>query len=328
MTTTVRAAGRVAVRVWSTVLWLTLVVLAGWLLVRWAGYDHRTPFAQLVSFTPYVAVFSLVPLVASAITRRWVTAVVAAAVVVAFGFAVVPRALPSGSPSGGATLRVMSFNTKIGAGSVAELAALIRREKPDVLTVQELTPEWSGDFDALGLFRYSALRALPGASGTGIWARYPLTDSRTADPKSGFDQTAALLRVPDGRVYEVISAHPRPPIFQTAEWGSPSRWVGDLSRLPAASTTGSVRVLAGDFNASLDHSPFRDLVGTGYRDAAAEVGKGLVPTWPMNGNPAPPVTLDHVLVDSRGDAKRFDAYTVAGSDHRAILADLVTRSGS
>ena len=314
-----RAGGRV----WSTVLLLTVAGLGGWALVRAVGYDHRTPFAQLVSFTPYVAGFSLVPLALALVTRRWKVALAAGAVVLIFGAFVVPRTVPSGAPSDGDRLRVMAFNTKIGAGSIPELAALVRREKPDVLTVQELTPGWAAEFAALGLFPYSALRALPGASGTGIWARYPLTDSRTVDPKSGFDQTVALLRVSDDRTFEVVSAHPRPPIPQATDFGSPDRWVTDLSRLPAAATSGPVRVMAGDFNASLDHSPFRKLVDTGYVDAAAEVGKGLVPTWPMNGKHVPPVTLDHVLVDSRADARSFDAYTIAGTDHRAIVADLV-----
>jgi len=237
----------------------------------------------------------------------------------------VPRIVPRGSPDG-VRLTVLSFNTKIGAGSVEELAALIRREKPDVLTVQELTPGWAAEFEALDLFPYSAQRALPGAAGTGIWAKYPLTDARTVDPKSGFDQTFAVLRRPGKPAVEVVSAHPRPPIFKPEQFGSPSRWVGDLERLPAASKSGPVRVMAGDFNASLDHSPFRELMDTGYVDAAVSVGKGLVPTWPMNGNHAPPVTLDHVLVDSRGGASSFDAYTVTGSDHRAVIADVVLPS--
>jgi endonuclease/exonuclease/phosphatase (EEP) superfamily protein YafD len=326
MTATAGVARRAGLRLWSAVLWLTVAGLGVWALVRGVGYDHRTPFAQLVSFTPYVAVFSLVPLVAALITRRWRVALVAGVVAAAFAVFVVPRVVPSGTPSGGTKLRVMAFNTKIGAGSVPELAALIRREKPDVLTVQELTPEWAAEFAALSLFPYSALRALPGASGTGIWARYPLAGNRTVDPKSGFDQTAAALTLPGGAVVEMVSAHPRPPIFRPEQFGSPSRWVGDLERLPAASE--APRVMAGDFNASFDHSPFRKLVDTGYADAAAEVGKGLVPTWPMNGNHAPPVTLDHVLVSAPGDAASFDAYTISGSDHRAIVAELIIRSGS
>ncbi|TQS44961.1 endonuclease/exonuclease/phosphatase family protein [Cryptosporangium phraense] len=324
MTAPAGVARRVGVRLWTLVLWLTVAGCAVWALVRGIGFDTRTPFAQLVSFTPYVAAFSLVPVVAAGVTRRWRVLVAALAVAALFGAFVVPRVLPSGSPSGGTRLRVMAFNTKIGAGSVSSLAALVRRASPDVLTVQELTPEWAAEFSALGLFPYSALRALPGASGTGIWAKYPLTDARTVDSRTGFDQTRATLRGP--RVIDVISAHPRPPIFKPEEFGSVSRWTEDLSRLPGASTSGAVRVMAGDFNASLDHSPFRKLVDTGYVDAAAEVGKGLVPTWPMNGNKAPPVTLDHVLVDSRGDASSFNAYTIPGSDHRAIVADLIIRS--
>ncbi|SHN45447.1 endonuclease/exonuclease/phosphatase family protein [Cryptosporangium aurantiacum] len=318
-------AQRAVLRVWSGILWLSVASVAAWVLVRGFGYDHRTPFAQLVSFTPYLAVASLVPLVAALVTRAWRVAVVAGILVAVLGAFVVPRMVPSGSPDGD-RLTVMAFNTKIGVGSVEELAALIRREKPDVLTVQELTPEWAAKFAALELFPYSAQRALPGAAGTGIWAKYPLTDARTVDPKSGFDQTFAVLRRPGKPAVEVVSAHPRPPVIRTDDLGSPRRWVGDLERLPAASDSGPVRVMAGDFNASFDHSPFRDLVDTGYVDAAVEVGKGLVPTWPMNGNHAPPVTIDHVLVDSRGDASSFDAYTIAGSDHRAIVTDLVLPS--
>ncbi|MFI5958363.1 endonuclease/exonuclease/phosphatase family protein [Cryptosporangium sp. NPDC051539] len=325
MTAPAGLARRAGTRLWNGLLWLAVVGCAVWALVRGVGFDTRTPFAQLVTFTPYVAAFSLVPAVLAAVTRRWRALVAAVVVVVAFGFFVVPRVLPSGSPSGD-RLRVVAFNTKLGAGSVSSFAALVRAAKPDVVMVQELTPEWAAEFSALGLFPYSALRALPGASGTGIWARYPLTDSRTVDPKSGFDQTFALLRRPGKPVLEVISAHPRPPIFKPEEFGSVARWTGDLSRLPRASRSGPVRIMAGDFNASLDHSPFRKLVGSGYVDAAAEVGKGLVPTWPMNGNKAPPVTLDHVLVDSRGDAFSFDAHTIPGSDHRAVSAGLVLRA--
>ncbi|GAA3392132.1 endonuclease/exonuclease/phosphatase family protein [Cryptosporangium minutisporangium] len=312
-------------RLWNGVLWLSVAGLVAWLLVRGFGFDHRTPFAQLVSFTPYVAVCSLVPLAAALVTRAWRIAVVTGIVVAVFAAFVVPRVVPRGAPDG-VRLTVMAFNTKIGAGSVEEVAALVRREKPDVLTVQELTPEWAARFAALELFPYSALRALPGAAGTGIWAKHPLTDARTVDPKSGFDQTFAVLRRPGKPPVEVVSAHPRPPTIRPEDWGSPRRWVGDLERLPAASDSGPVRVMAGDFNASLDHSPFRELVDTGYVSAAVQVGKGLVPTWPMNGNHAPPVTIDHVLVDSRGGASSFDAYTVAGSDHRAIIADLVIPS--
>lgn len=60
----------------------------------------------------------------------------------------------------------------------------------------------------------------------------------------------------------------------------------------------------------------------GYRDAAATVGAGLKPTWPV-GRRLPPVTIDHVLADERCGVQSVQTFTVPGTDHRALLADLV-----
>jgi hypothetical protein len=46
--------------------------------------------------------------------------------------------------------------------------------------------------------------------------------------------------------------------------------------------------LAGDFNATLDQSEFRDVLGRGYYDAAERMGDRLNPTWPaIRGRPLP-----------------------------------------
>ena len=60
-----------------------------------------------------------------------------------------------------------------------------------------------------------------------------------------------------------------------------------------------MRILAGDFNATLDHRELRRLVGTGYEDAAAEAGAGLRGTWPDRGPFLPVFTIHHVLADAR-----------------------------
>jgi hypothetical protein len=70
----------------------------------------------------------------------------------------------------------------------------------------------------------------------------------------------------------------------------------------------------------------RDLIGTGYIDAADEVGAGLTATWPFHGARAavtPKVAIDHVLVDNRIGVRDFAAHAVPRTDHRAIVATLV-----
>jgi endonuclease/exonuclease/phosphatase (EEP) superfamily protein YafD len=81
-------------------------------------------------------------------------------------------------------------------------------------------------------------------------------------------------------------------------------------------------VVAGDFNATVDHAQFRDLLDHGYSDAAEQSGAGYLPTYPNDRWYGPLIGIDHVLV--RGmRAGSVDTYGLPGSDHRALLARLV-----
>jgi endonuclease/exonuclease/phosphatase (EEP) superfamily protein YafD len=80
------------------------------------------------------------------------------------------------------------------------------------------------------------------------------------------------------------------------------------------------RVLAGDFNATADHAQFRRLLRLGHVDAAAQLGRGLIPTWGPAGRPAL-LTLDHVLLDPRCAVLAASVHQLPGSDHRAVYAE-------
>ena len=71
-----------------------------------------------------------------------------------------------------------------------------------------------------------------------------------------------------------------------------------MRALPS-SGAGPPRVLAGDFNATLDHAELRRLLDRGYRDAAEQAGVALRPTWPAGKSLPTLVTIDHVLADPR-----------------------------
>jgi endonuclease/exonuclease/phosphatase (EEP) superfamily protein YafD len=250
--------------------------------------------------------------------RRWRAAVVAGLVVAAFAAFVLPRAM-GGQAGAGAPLVVLSVNVLGGGADPARVVELVRRERPDVLSVQELPAEMVAALDAAGLaaeLPHRALRPRPGVAGTGLYARYPLDDARGLDERSTFDMVRATLRMPR-RTVDVVAVHTSPPLP-----GAPTgRWRRDFGLLPGADPGRRPTVLAGDFNATLDHRELRELLGAGYRDAAASSGDGLVRTWP-NGKPVPPVTIDHVLVDERAGVGSVEVFDVAGSDHRAVLARL------
>src|SRR5690349_5311532 len=78
---------------WSGLLWLSLVPAAVWFVGRTLGWEAGL-WVQFLAFTPYVAVWSLIPVLAALATRRWAAAAVAALIAAGFALAVVPRAVP------------------------------------------------------------------------------------------------------------------------------------------------------------------------------------------------------------------------------------------
>jgi endonuclease/exonuclease/phosphatase (EEP) superfamily protein YafD len=99
-------------------------------------------------------------------------------------------------------------------------------------------------------------------------------------------------------------------------------WSSDLAALPAPDP-GVLRVLAGDFNATFDHAALRAVLARGWADAAQRAGRGLAWTWRPLRLPAPRLVIDHVLIDPRIAVAAVDLVHLPGSDHRALVTDLV-----
>ncbi|MGI5522950.1 endonuclease/exonuclease/phosphatase family protein [Micromonospora sp. CA-259024] len=304
--------------------WLTVVPTALWAAVRLVGLD-RGPLVQALAFTPYVAGASVLVLALTLALRRWWPAALAAVAAVTLLGGVAPRALAAPQPAAaGPAVRLLTANLLAGSGDARTLVELVRRHKVDVLTVQEFTPDAQAALDQLGLDRLLPHRQLNpeiGTPGSGLYSRWPVTDvglRRNLDGW-GFTQAYGTLAVPGAPPVRVESAHPSAP-YAVDQVGA---WRADLSAQPPATPDGGLRILAGDFNATLDHSPLRALLDTGYVDAADAVGKGLTGTWgPYDGDLIPPVTIDHVLVDRRIAVRSVEVLDLPGSDHRPVLATL------
>jgi endonuclease/exonuclease/phosphatase (EEP) superfamily protein YafD len=291
---------------------------AVWALVRATGAEGGWPGVQLVAFTPYALAAALACGLLAALLRRRAPAAVAAATVLALALAVVPRA--TGHPvaaSGATTLRVLSANLALGRVSPEAVVALVRAERVDVLSVQELTPEAARALAAAGLgdsLGEQVLIPRDGAAGTGIYARHAL-QARAADASTTFPMARAVLTGP-GAPLEIVAVHPTAPVGRA--WTAAWKW--DLQVLRAGAGAGPPRLLAGDFNATLDHRELRRLLATGLHDAADAVGAGLLATW--RGALAPPIAIDHVLVPDGVGVRRVETHPLPGGDHRALLAEL------
>jgi endonuclease/exonuclease/phosphatase family metal-dependent hydrolase len=282
------------------------------------GWDGFGLTAAALALTPYLAGAGFVLAALIALFRRWGSVVLVLALSAALGLMLLPRMFGDAQPgTGGPELRVLAVNLYYGEADLEAVVDLVREHDIDVLTLQELTPDAMAGLASAGLDELlpnQAFEPQSGADGSGIASRHPLIGLSLAEG-STFQQPSASVELKGGVTAEVVAVHAVPPVTRS-DW-----WRSDLRGLPAADKQGAVRVLAGDFNASLDHAEFRDVLDNGYVDAADQFGEGLTATWPQQ-RVAPPVTLDHVLVDSRAAVTGFDVLDVRDSDHRAVLAAL------
>ena len=299
---------------------LAIVIAAPWVawaLVRTFGLDGAYPLVPAMAFTPYVAAASPIPVLAALLLRRRIVAAVAALALLAFALALVPRALAGGPTAHGPRITVVTANLYRGQADPETLIRLARTA--DVLVLEELTPEELARLDRAGLareLRYRVAEPRGNASGTAIFARRPLQPLPSHDA-GDHAQPAARLAIPGAPPLLLDAVHPAPPINGPRE----REWAQALAALPGADRSG-VRILVGDFNATLDHRALRRVLDRGYADAADRAGAGLHATWPALPRRALPIAIDHVLVDRRVQVDGVDVQRLPGSDHRALIARL------
>jgi endonuclease/exonuclease/phosphatase (EEP) superfamily protein YafD len=221
----------------------------------------------------------------------------------------------------GPALRILTLNALFGAADPVATVEAVRRYRADVLAVQELTPEFVCGLATAGagdLLPHVHADARPGAAGTGLWSRYRLTP---LPPVPGLFLAAPSAGITvAGQPVTLRSVHPVAPIM-----GRQHRWHQDLARLREALTaTPGPQVVAGDFNASRDHRPFRDLLAAGFADCADIAVQRSWPglTWPADRRLPPVMRLDHILVSPGIAVSEARTVQIPGTDHRAVLAVL------
>lgn len=316
----------------SRVVQGVLVVVAAVLVILpdLLRLDAYVPFAQLVAFRPQLMAVGLALAGLVALRRNWRPAAVGLAVVALVGGALlVPRAVAGGAAAGPApdarTLTVLALNVKNGSADLERVAGMIRRLHPDLVSLPESGP------------RYAAqLRAA--LEGTGYRVR-SAPDGTVADvdavtvavaPTLGAVRVVAgprgvfpSLEVSGGALGRLrfVAFHAAAPV--------PARmdgWVGDLQLLRQWCDAVAPALVAGDFNATLDHSVFRRAI-SGCRDAAAELGRGLVGTWPSGWPSWLGPQIDHVLTTEALAPVELRVLEVPGTNHRALVVR-ITRAGN
>lgn len=285
---------------------------------RIADTDGITPVPQLLAFLPWLLVPAGFGLLLAVLGRWWFGVVWALALLGALAWFIEPygrTTQPVGPPV--VSFRVLTSNVEFGQAADA-LAAAVRRAKPDIVFVQECDAGCDGTLrnELGGDYPHRAATVLPGSKGSLVLSRFPLD---AADDVPGTMAMPGAVADVRGNAVRLQLAHPMPPLpGRTDVW---RRELGELRDF-AAEDHRTPLVLAGDFNASQDHAAFRRILDTGMQDAARLDGHDRTPSWPARTTPTFGVQIDHVLLSEDFSASAVRFLDLAGTDHRALVADL------
>ena len=307
---------------------VTLAGVAMVLLVRWS--DVSSPVAVAVAG---LTLFAAIPLAVSglfAIAGRSRVLQVSWVLVLAVYVATVSpvhAVVGCGPTPGPADLTVLTANVLRTADDPAGVAAMVASADADVVVLQEVSPSlWRSladnpDLAELGFRSLDQGLVEIGPRSTLVLVMSKL-DVRSArlhglGAAGGLDLEAVLPE--SGQAVAFTGVHLNSP--SQSVWVGP--WRHQLSTLAARPVDGP-GVIAGDFNATEDHRPFRRLLDAGWTDVHQTKGCGFWLTFPVDDTlPFPVMRLDHVLVTDHFEVLDVELLSDANeSDHRPVLTRL------
>lgn len=327
---------------------LTLISAAALAILTWPsffGLSQWYPIAQLIAFRGILAVsflaltilFLLLCFIRPIRSFALSMTIILSLATLINGIMVFQQS--SGNdvlPDRGAnSIRVMTWNTAGDATDAETIARIAVAMDADVITLPETTIS-TGEQVAI----------LMRDMGSPMWAHH--TDNK----QTPWDASSTTVLIsPDLGDYSVVTSsvngtentgvvpsvvampvNGKGPIIVASHAVAPrpenmSQWRSDLSWLADQCPGGSV-IMAGDFNATIDHMSPLGLDGADMGrcyDATAGTNNAAIGTWPSSLPPLLSAPIDHVLTTENWTASAAVVLTSmddSGSDHRPLVVQL------
>lgn len=323
-----RSGFRFAARLMAILVSLPVAALS---VFRAIPAEWPTPVVQLLSFTPWLVLPAAAAAVLAVLGRKAWAIIIAAGLFAVQLFWLFPldagRHVP-GRSAPTVELTVMNINSEYGEADAREIVRLVRENGVGLLTVQEHSQALEDRLTAEGIGTILPNRIsdpTDDAAGSAIYSVHSLQPVGEV-PDSPFQMTTVRVTVrQEARtaVLETTNVHTLPPVDVRVE-----QWRSDLLALGRVAGRSGNQLLIGDFNATYDHSEFRQLLSQGPADTkmvdvGTATGSRLLPTWPMEGPRLPGIVIDHVVTSPQVQSSEYSVHRVPGSDHAAIIATLL-----
>lgn len=299
----------------------------GCLACRWQPWDVP-PLVAAAAVAPPAVVPAAAAALIAAVLRRPAAALASIGCVLVACAVLVPFRVPVASGSQpGTPLTVLTANLYFRSQQPAAAVEAVLSQDADLVVLQEVSPAVSAMLGASAQRAgYPWVVSVPrwGSTGLAVLSRH-----RVLGHESQRLGAQPLLHVEvevAGRRVQLLAVHLEAPISGAAA----SRWRNqlDLLRKLVTSLPSGPLVLAGDFNATYDHRPFRRLLTAGLTDLARRHASPWLTTWPVGKLVPPLIQPDHVLASSDLVSTGLRTSYCPGSDHKMLVASLVLPRGA
>jgi len=262
----------------------------------------------------YVVVSLSLLLLFKYLRSPWLIGALAASLVLNASL-VLPWYVGEDETSGGVELKLLHANVLSSNTDYDRLLGLLDTEAPDLVMLQEVSPDWLVALDELRAdYPYSYAEAREGNFGIALFSRVPLKSvSHFDSPPFGYPTIVASLDI-DGQVLHFIGTHPMIPVRGTF-YDARNEQLAGVARLLGKQA--EPKILVGDLNLSQWDVNYKHLEQQGGVRNARK-GFGILPTWPVF-MPFAMIPIDHVLVSETISVTGFYSGPRIGSDHLPLI---------
>lgn len=217
----------------------------------------------------------------------------------------------------GESLSILSLNLLASNTNYTGAMELIREKDPDVVVLQELSPQWELRLkDLYSQYPYRLMVPQSNNFGIGILSK-TFMNSQVTDLGKVFPPSIFSEILKNNNTVSILATHPVPPVGRD-RFEFRNEQLKEIGRLSARESGNFI--VAGDLNSSSYSVHFQDLVKKGNLKDSRK-GYGIASSWPADIF-IMRTTLDHILY--KGEMRVLSRTTERniGSDHLPVYIEI------
>jgi endonuclease/exonuclease/phosphatase (EEP) superfamily protein YafD len=224
-----------------------------------------------------------------------------------------PRLDAASSPAK-ETLVVASANVYLDNADSKPLATWLKQRNADIVIVIEVSERYGRQLEQWQDYPHRKIVPRDSPFGIALLSRHPFESIGELKTEDGIPYLRAIVDWKSRKI-AVTALHPMPPLSPTYSRERDTLLKSEMANLKKR---GLPSLVAGDLNATVWSTAFRDPAGLGFRSAASP----LAPTWPSVLRGWMGIPIDHVVASSHWRRAGAEVGPDIGSDHLPFLATL------